>query len=898
MTERKGDAEPTTVIGGRKLLRRARMDALLDRALTRPLTLVVAGAGYGKSTAVYSYLREGPARTARTVWVQLSEKDNMPSHFWESISQAVASLNTRLAAELRAVGFPTTEDARQHIKGLAGNEIGTRHSYVLVLDDLHLITNEDVLAHIVWVAHAAQGMLSVIALSRQGVLPQTSELLKNDQLSRIGETELSFTKDELARYFELMGIPISSELLTSVLNETEGWPLAVSFTAHLLEKHSSHDHASIHTALKGSFSAMIDDELFSAIPHYLQHFLVRFSLIKHLSPRLIQEFPGGQDALDALTVHSSLIRFDHYTQVYRFHHLLQQYLKDKQDMLTEGERFETYAKAARWCDENGYRLDALTYYHAMSDYAAIIRVAYTFPLVMPCDVASELLEIIEQTPRGILKRSATLAILHTRLLMTVGRVEGARVKLRGYIEGFEQQPPCANTSRALLGLHNNTGFAKMLTCAETHDFSFFEDFERGFEYFDSVGELPDGGFMVYSLGPYALRLGDLDAGEPERFIEAVSRAAPRAAATIKGCMFGLDELTRAEYAFYQGRAVDARHHTLRCIGMARECGQYEIEARALFLLLRVYLQAGKFDLITEALAQLEELTNQKNFANRTVLYEIITSWFYAMIGEFDRVEAWLKSDLWSSSEHAIFDGINDVVKVKYYLVNKNYKTLLSFIDSRSARFGILRFGLGRIGLWATRAVCLMHLGDKAAALDMLQQAYELARPCGIDMPFIELGNSMRSLARMALKEAAAVDADGGGAATKAARGTKAQAAGTANASAEARGAKAQATAEAKLGIPVAWLETIQSKAATYAKRLAHVRSCYLSAHNPEAHVPLTSKELEVLEDLSQGLSRTEISLAHGISINTVKTMLPLIYQKLGAEGAMDAIRKATAKKLL
>jgi LuxR family maltose regulon positive regulatory protein len=872
------------------------MDALLDRALARPLTLVVAGAGYGKSTAVYSYLREGPARSARTVWIQLSEKDNMPSHFWESVSQAVAPLNSHLAAELLATGFPTTEDARQHIKGLAGNEIGIRYSYVLVFDDLHLITNEDVLAHIVWIAHETQGMLSLIALSRQDVLPQTSELLKNNHLSRIDETELSFTKDELARYFELVGIPISSELLANVLNETEGWPFAVSFAAHLLEKHSSHNHTSIHTALKGSFSAMIDDELFSAISQPLRHFLVRFSLINHLSPRLIQNFPGGQDALDELTIHSSLIRFDHYTQVYRFHHLLQQYLEDKQDMLTESERFETYAKAARWCDENGYRLDALTYYHAMNDYAAIIRIAYTFPLVMPCDVASELLEIIEQTPRGILDSSATLAILHTRLLMTVGRVGDARAKLRGYIEGFERQLPGTNTSRALMGLHNNTGFAKMLTCAETHDFSFFEDFERGFKYFGSVGDLPNGGFIVYSLGPYALRLGTLDTGEPERFIEAVSRTAPRVAVTIKGCMFGLDELTRAEYAFYQGQAVDARHHALRCIGMARECGQYEIEARALFLLIRVYLQTGKFDLITDALTQLEELTNQKNFANRTVLYEIITSWFYAMIGEFDRVEAWLKSDLWSSSEHMIFDGINDIIKGKYYLMSKNYKTLLSFIDSRSARFGILRYGLGRIGFWATRAVCLMHLGDKAAALDMLQQAYELARPCGIDMPFIELGNSMRSLARMALKEAASADADADAAVTTAARGS--EAAKATSAPLKARGTEAQATTETRLSIPVTWLETIQSKAATYAKRLAHVRSCYLSAHNPETHVPLTSKELEILEDLSQGLSRTEISLAHGISINTVKTMLPLIYQKLGAEGAMDAVRKATAKKLL
>jgi LuxR family maltose regulon positive regulatory protein len=134
------------------------------------------------------------------------------------------------------------------------------------------------------------------------------------------------------------------------------------------------------------------------------------------------------------------------------------------------------------------------------------------------------------------------------------------------------------------------------------------------------------------------------------------------------------------------------------------------------------------------------------------------------------------------------------------------------------------------------------------------------------MLFIEQGNNMRTLAGAALKEL------------------------------KERGAADSEVNE--LGIPVSWLEMVRSRATTYAKRIAYVRSVYLEKHSSRDDVQITSKELEILTDLSQGLSRTEISLTHGISINTVKSMLQVIYDKLGAEGAMDAVRIATTKRIL
>jgi LuxR family maltose regulon positive regulatory protein len=50
--------------------------------------------------------------------------------------------------------------------------------------------------------------------------------------------------------------------------------------------------------------------------------------------------------------------------------------------------------------------------------------------------------------------------------------------------------------------------------------------------------------------------------------------------------------------------------------------------------------------------------------------------------------------------------------------------------------------------------------------------------------------------------------------------------------------------------------------------------------------------LNVLTGLSQGLTREEIAGASGISLNTVKSVIRSVYNKLGALNRADAVRIA------
>jgi LuxR family maltose regulon positive regulatory protein len=65
-----------------------------------------------------------------------------------------------------------------------------------------------------------------------------------------------------------------------------------------------------------------------------------------------------------------------------------------------------------------------------------------------------------------------------------------------------------------------------------------------------------------------------------------------------------------------------------------------------------------------------------------------------------------------------------------------------------------------------------------------------------------------------------------------------------------------------------------------------------------AAASLSRREKEVLTGLSQGFTRNEIAGLFSLSVNTVKSIIRSVYNKLGAVNRADAVRIATQLGLL
>jgi LuxR family maltose regulon positive regulatory protein len=335
-------------------------------------------------------------------------------------------------------------------------------------------------------------------------------------------------------------------------------------------------------------------------------------------------------------------------------------------------------------------------------------------------------------------------------------------------------------------------------------------------------------------------------------------------------MYGMDELARGEYAYFRGNLPEAEFRLRRALERARERNQYEIENRSLFYLLRIALHRGDCRELKEILQGLGAQKKQQYYRNRFVHYDIAMGWFYTQIMETGRLAPWLKDDFEEIEINHRGRGLEILVKAKYHLCEKKYPAALASLAGRRDLEGELLFG--KLEGLALETVCRHHARDSEGALAALRSSYQLALASGITMPFTELGCFTRSLMDWALKEGPP-------------------------------------------DIDREWLLAQRRNAAGYAKRLVSVMKMFRGVEQPPAGFSpglprvlspgpsaaaaiLSHREREVLFCLSRGLTRAEIAGTLSLSINTVKSVIRSIYNKLGAVNRSHAVQAAAEAGLL
>jgi LuxR family maltose regulon positive regulatory protein len=126
-----------------RLVERRRLDALLDAGIERqrPLVLVSAPAGSGKSTLVASWASEVDAAVA---WLQLEDGDSDPALFWSSVVASVGRLRPELEAQVTPIVVGSHGDDRVVVPAIVNGMIDHEDPLVVVFDDYHLVENASV----------------------------------------------------------------------------------------------------------------------------------------------------------------------------------------------------------------------------------------------------------------------------------------------------------------------------------------------------------------------------------------------------------------------------------------------------------------------------------------------------------------------------------------------------------------------------------------------------------------------------------------------------------------------------------------------------------------------------------------------------------------------------------
>ena len=213
---------------------RPRIDRIFDHITGCKLVYVIAGAGYGKTQAVYNYIIQQQDAVVR--WLQLAESDNIGSHYWENLMHNITLDNPELASKLREFGFPETLARFKQFAEILKNNEHRSHKTFLVLDDFHLIHSKQALTFAERCAHLEVPGACVIIISRKEPEINAVSLFAKGKAAIITEEELRFTENEIADFLKRRSIPFSAMEIPQFTELTKGWALAIKLLCLVLEK--------------------------------------------------------------------------------------------------------------------------------------------------------------------------------------------------------------------------------------------------------------------------------------------------------------------------------------------------------------------------------------------------------------------------------------------------------------------------------------------------------------------------------------------------------------------------------------------------------------------------------------------------------------------------------------
>ena len=201
---------------------RPRLLELLQQNPRRPLTVVSAPAGYGKTTLVTQWLQAAEAEPA---WLQLSEDDSDLRTF---LSYLVAAVQVRFpkacsdtAALLEAAQLPP---ASVLADTLSNDLDSVSRPLVLVLDDYHLVSNAEIHELLDTLMRYPPRPLHLVLVTRHDPAISLASLRARGWLTEIRQDDLRFTKTEVnAVLLEMAGISVSEPTLNHLEEQLEGW---------------------------------------------------------------------------------------------------------------------------------------------------------------------------------------------------------------------------------------------------------------------------------------------------------------------------------------------------------------------------------------------------------------------------------------------------------------------------------------------------------------------------------------------------------------------------------------------------------------------------------------------------------------------------------------------------
>ncbi len=330
-----------------------------------PLTVVTGPAGAGKTTALALWAATQPGAVA---WVGLDEFDNRPRVFWASV---VAALRRTGVAMPRALPAARARGGGHvFLLWLAGVLAAQDPPVTLVLDDLHLLTNHEVLDGLDYLLRNAASGLRLVVAARMDTLPLHRYRLAGE-LTEIRAGDLAFTVAEAGLLLARYGSALPAGSVECLTRRTEGWAAGLRLAGISISTHPDPDRFAGELITEDSaLTGYLVEEVLNVQPPEVRDVLLSTSILEDISAEAANELAGNERAGRILL---ALARANGFVQPigpgrYRYHTLFAEVLRLKLRREQPDRMAQLHRRAARWYKRNGQLTDAVRHAARAGDW--------------------------------------------------------------------------------------------------------------------------------------------------------------------------------------------------------------------------------------------------------------------------------------------------------------------------------------------------------------------------------------------------------------------------------------------------------------------------------------------------------------------------------------------------
>jgi LuxR family transcriptional regulator, maltose regulon positive regulatory protein len=149
---------------GQNIVHRQELYKKLDTGLSRKLILISAPAGFGKTTIVSDWINQNKIPT---VWFSLDKGDNDPAEFLNYIISGIQNIHKEFGqSALKLLNSPNKPSVESIASLLINDILNINQNFLLVLDDFHLISGNDVLNLVSYLLEHIPGNIHIAILTR------------------------------------------------------------------------------------------------------------------------------------------------------------------------------------------------------------------------------------------------------------------------------------------------------------------------------------------------------------------------------------------------------------------------------------------------------------------------------------------------------------------------------------------------------------------------------------------------------------------------------------------------------------------------------------------------------------------------------------------------------------